>query len=529
MIRSCCKPVGRRDFLRSLAAFAALLAWPRSAMANAVALNPTRSPFGLGVASGSPATDGFVLWTRLVGAEIPAHAAVRVDWELFELSSPRQMIAKGQTVALPELGHSVHVEVTGVAADRWYGYRFRVGEATSPPGRTRTLPTRETMPARLRFSYASCQHWENGFYAAYRHMQDEALDLVLFVGDYIYESASSQDPRAVRRHQLPTAGTLEDYRARYALYKSDPLLQAMHAQCPWLLTWDDHEVQNDYAGTHSIYGTENFFQLRAAGYQAYYEHMPLRPAAMLAGVEGLMQGKELRIYDRVVFGQLATFHLLDGRQYRDPPLCSHKARPETSGCRPANAAHSMLGMTQEHWLDESFKISAQQGSHWNIVVSQSRLTPANYHDGAGKNVTVDRWDGYPDARLRLLRALARHKPRNPLVIGGDIHQNWVAHVHQDPYNVRSPVIASEFIGTSISSRTGRTQEVATRHAARNPHCLLSNTEKRGYGVVELTPTRARVDLRVLDAVQDQNSPITTLATFVVEEGKAARRVAVRPG
>ncbi|MBF0162120.1 MAG: alkaline phosphatase D family protein [Magnetococcales bacterium] len=518
-----CHPFGRRQFLRSMTALAALVATPTVRMAEAVTLEPTLSPFALGVASGSPSTDGFVLWTRLLGDEIPAEQAVRVDWELFDPASPGERVATGQAVAVPELGHSVHVEVTGLTADRWYGYRFRVGAALSRSGRARTLPAATALPPRLRFAYASCQNWEGGYYGAYRHMAAEKLDLLLFVGDYIYEAASSPDPKAVRRHQLPAAHTLQAFRARYALYKSDPLLQAMHAQCPWLVIWDDHEVENDYAGRHSIYNTDNFLSRRAAGYQAFYEHMPLRASTLMAGVEGLQQGAELRIYDSVAFGQLAAFHLLDCRQYRDAPLCPDQTTAQhTTGCMAADRARSMLGAQQEQWLAERLQQSAQRGIRWNVLASQSRVTPANYPDGAGNKVTVDRWDGYPEARSRLLQTIAHHKPRNPLIIGGDIHQNWVARVHQNPYDIRSPVIASEFIGTSISSRMGRAQATADRHAARNPHCLLSNTEKRGYGVVELTPAQAEVTLRVLDTVRDEDSPVGTLARFVVEDGKPLR-------
>ncbi|MBF0178642.1 MAG: alkaline phosphatase D family protein [Magnetococcales bacterium] len=499
-------PCGRREFLLGLAAFATHLATPRSGTGATEAWRPERSPFTLGIASGSPTSDGFVLWTRLMGENPPKGHAVLVDWEVFEPDDPARILARGQTPAPPELAHSVHAEVAGLAADRWYGYRFRLGEWVSAIGKTRTLPKAGT-PARMRFAYASCQHWEHGFYAGYRHMRDDNPDLVLFVGDYIYEYASSTSEFAVRHHRLPVARTLEDYRAHYAIYKSDPWLQAMHAHCPWLVIWDDHEVENDYAGLSSLYSTEHFTNLRAAAYQAYYEHMPLRPSTMLAGVEGLLSGKELRIYDRVEYGGLATFHLLDCRQYRNPA---------------AGESRDMLGKPQERWLDEGIGQCARQGVHWNVVVQQNRVSPANYPSGAGKNASADRWDSYHQSRLRLIGSLVRHKPRNTLIIGGDIHQNWVARLHQDPYDIRSPVVASEFVGTSITSRMGRSQKEAERHAAQNPQCLLVNTEKRGYGMVELTPERAEVALRVLEDPRREDSGIATLARFVVEDGKPVR-------
>ncbi|NGZ07645.1 MAG: alkaline phosphatase [Magnetococcales bacterium] len=510
MISSGSISMDRREFLRGLVALAALVSVPDHVRAGeALSWEPDFFPFVLGVASGSPSADGFVLWTRLMGERVPVGQDILVHWEVFDLQDPTQILAKGDAVARAVLGHAVHVEVAGLAANRWYGYRFRVGTQVSMPGRTRTLPPMDgPMPERLRFAYVSCQHWEQGYYAGYRHMLEEKLDVVLFLGDYIYEYASSADPNVVRRHHLPVARTLEDYRARYAVYKSDPWLQAMHAHCPWLVIWDDHEVENDYRGVLSIYNTDNFLSMRAAAYQAYYEHMPLRAATLVAGLEGMLRGAEMRIYQRVAFGSLAMWHLLDCRQYRDDP---------------AEEKRSMLGHPQEEWLDEGVRLCAEQKIPWNLVVHQNRFTPANYPDGAGKKASSDRWDGYPEARVRLLQALATHKPRNTVLIGGDIHQNWVAHVHLDPYDVRSSVVASEFVGTSISSRMGRPQHVAEKHAAQNPHCVLVNTERRGYGVVELSATQAVVELRVLEDVRDEESGISTLARFVVEEGKPLRR------
>lgn len=517
----------RRAFLGRIGALATLAALPEAGCAGLQPVEPAPShtPFTLGVASGSPTVDGFVLWTRLMGPEIPADQPVRLGWELFENENPQKILRQGQTVALPELAHSVHVEVNGLAPDRWYGYRFRLGGQISDAGRARTLPPAGSMPARLRFAYVSCQHWEQGYYAGYRHMLDEGIDFVLFVGDYIYEYASSSSSVAVRHHNLPVARTLDDFRARYAVYKSDPDLRRMQAHCPWLLTWDDHEVENDYINLHSTSGTENFPAVRAAAYQAYYEHMPLRAATLTEGVAGLARGAELKIHDRYEWGDLATFHLLDGRQYRDGPVCREGFGPVLRAfCVPPDPRRSMLGPTQERWLEAGIAQDARERKAWNILVQQSRFTPANYPDGAGIKASVDRWDSFPEARQRILDALVAHKPRNTLVIGGDLHQNWVARVHRDPYDVNSPVIASEFTGTSISSYMGRKLESAQQEAARNPHCLLADTTRRGYGVVTLTPERAEVDLRVLADVRDPTSAIATLARFVVEDGKPLRRV-----
>ncbi|MBF0185635.1 MAG: alkaline phosphatase D family protein [Magnetococcales bacterium] len=515
----------RRTLLAGLPLLLLGASAPFALQAAASSWRAYRSPFSLGIASGSPSPEGFVLWTRLLGDEVPQDQALLVDWQVFVWDDPQQVVAAGQAWAVPELAHSVHVEVSGLPADRWYGYRFQAGGQQSPPGRTRTMPEAGAVPARLRFAYASCHSWELGYYAAYRQMQQEDLDLVLFVGDYIYEYAGSQKLGAhnVRFHHLPKARTLADFRNHYALYKSEPLLQAMHAHCPWLVVWDDHEVENDYAGIHSIYATEGFFQLRAAAYQAYYEHMPLPLATLQQGIAGMQRGAEMRIYDRVAFGRLALFHLLDCRQYRDAPLCPDRVEPNRqANCQPAHPSRSMLGVGQEEWLEEGLRVSAELPCLWNVIVSQSRFTPGNYAEGLAVMASRDRWDGFPEARQRLLQALLRHRPRNPVIIGGDIHYHWVARVHQDPYDVRSPVLASEFIGTSITSRSGRNQEATDRHAAQNPHCLLSYSEKRGYGVVEITPKKSEIILRVVENVRDEHSPVTTLARFEVMDGQPVR-------
>lgn len=391
-------------------------------------------------------------------------------------------------------------------------------------GRTRTLPAGTARPGRLRFAYASCQKWESGFYAAYRHMLDEKLDLVVFVGDYIYESAASKDPKAVRTHTLRSIRNLADYRARYALYKSDADLQRIHAHCPWLVTWDDHEVQNNYAGPFSMYETTAFEQRRAAAYQAFYEHMPLRTSTLLAGIRGLQDGAELRIYDRVDFGTLATFHVLDDRQYRDAPLCPTSPKPGVAAvCMAPQNTRTILGHEQEVWLDQGFERSARRGTTWNVIAQQTRFTPTNYLSGPDKKMSIDDWDGYPESRQRLLNAMQRRKLRNPVIVGGDIHQNWVARVHRDPYDVNSSSLASEFCGTSISSSSSRTQDQANRLAAVNPHCVLVNPEKRGYGVVELTPKEMLVSLRVLDNALVRESDVKTLAQFNVPDGNFVQK------
>jgi hypothetical protein len=352
----------RRHLLKLATAAASTLWLPRSAWSQA---RFSGNPFALGVASGSPTHDSLVLWTRLVqtglfGSSTLGTAPVTVRWEIADDEGFTRIVQSGQAQALAELAHSVHVEVAGLASDRWYFYRFMAGDAVSPVGRTRTFPAPDAPAARLRVAYASCQRWEHGYFSAWRHLRDDQPDVVLFLGDYIYEYASA--PNAVRQ---PTGGwvlTLDDYRARYALHRSEHELQAMHAACPWLVTWDDHEVQNDYAGLtpgNSGPPVADFAARRAAAYQAFYEHMPLRASVLTQALAGLASGAEMRIYGQVAFGRLATLFLLDDRQYRDPQVCNRDGRLGSSLVNPERCAS---------WTTRSARCWARRRSNgWTAV------------------------------------------------------------------------------------------------------------------------------------------------------------------
>ncbi|MDR6757610.1 alkaline phosphatase D [Mycoplana sp. BE70] len=516
--------MNRRAVLKALISIAAipLLTLPSAAAVPKFA----GDPFRLGVASGSPSADGFVLWTRLIDPSLEDLKAVDVGWEIYDESGGRP-IAQGVTVATRHLAFSVHVEVSGLQPNRWYRYRFMVGSATSLMGRTRTLPRPGDAIESLRLSYASCQRWEHGHYAAYRQMLADRPDVVVFLGDYIYDLAARGKP--LRGAGLKRIQTLRDYRARYALYKSDPLLQEMHAACPWLVTWDDHEIESNYAADLSMKGSENFIAKRAAGYLAYYEHMPIRSRTARISLSRLLKGTPLRLYEAYDFGNLARLYLLDARQYRAPPLC--KPRKEAAEATPVDdlcltrkdGYRTMLGIEQETWLRRSLEQSAAAGSRWNIICQQTRFTPRNYSSGIGKKFNSDTWDGYPEARQRLIDDLVETKVQNPVILGGDIHQNWVADVKHDPYDAATPTVAVEFCGTSISSRSGADADRVPLVVKRNPHCLLMDPAHRGYGLVDVSKPEMTVRLRAVDDVRQEASPVSTLATFTVEAGTPAIR------
>ena len=400
-------PEQRRAFLRKAILAAAATQLPRWAWSNAPALQS--NPFALGVASGDPAPDGVVLWTRLVLAN-PAlmQAAHTVRWEVAHDVRFAQIVQKGEATALPALGHSVHVELQGLAPGRWYHYRFMLGDAVSTVGRTRTAPAAGDMPDALRIAFASCQRWEHGHYAAWRHLCADAPDLVLFLGDYIYEYATPKNTADLARtHSLRLATTLADYRDRYALHKSDPALQAAHAACPWSVTWDDHEVQNDYASGTGKGDDGSFLTLRGAAWQAFYENMPLRTASLNGPASGT-RWDALQVYRRLRWGRLAHIHLLDSRQYRTWQACRTPQSTSAGAVRAADCAdlaspaRTLLGATQEQWLDTGLAADAhtKDTTHWSVLAQQTLFSPRHYPSGI---TPTDSWDGYPAARARLLK------------------------------------------------------------------------------------------------------------------------------
>ena len=499
----------RRDFLR---AGGLILAAPALVLSACVRTRVDADPFTLGVASGSPLPDGVVIWTRL--APDPLHGGglaptpVSVQWEVAPDENFRAIARRGVAVAEPQYAHSVHVEVNGLEPDRWYWYRFMVGAAKSPIGRTRTTPRPDALGA-WRFAFASCQQYEQGYYAAHRHMAEEDLDLVVFLGDYIYESSWGKNH--VRKHEASEPFTLEQYRNRYARYKSDPDLQRCHARFPWITTWDDHEVSNDYANDRSEKLDPNFLARRAAAYQAYYEHMPLRAAAQ-------PRGANMRLYDHYDFGRLARFYMLDDRQYRSYQACQPAGRGGGSTVdvcsERVDESRTMLGLEQETWLRTRLGDSR---ARWNVIAQQTLMAQFDRAANGNPRFWTDGWDGYPAARRRLLEDVVRQRAQNPIVIGGDIHTHVVSDLKLNFDDPQAPVVATEFCATSITSEGAQRTYYETRRA-RNPHVKLARGDKRGYTTVHLASGRARVRLRAIEDEKDAQTAVTTLAQFTVVDG-----------
>ena len=500
--------VDRRVFM---AYVAGLTAAPLVSMAGSASAGMPEYPFTLGVASGDPAARSVLLWTRLAPRPMEIGGGmdplpVTVTWEVAEDEQFKKVVSSGREMATPQLGHSVHAVAEGLRPDRWYYYRFTAGGAHSPVGRTRTTPTKFDSPEGFRFAFASCQHYETGHYAAYRHMADQDLDMVVHLGDYIYEGKAG---KGVRQHIGRELESLDDYRRRHALYRGDALLQAMHARCPWMVTWDDHEFDNNYAASISEkleVDPVDFLIRRANSYQAYYEAMPLRPRS-------LPKGPNMRLYRKVRIGDLAEMYVLDTRQYRcDQPQGDGKHAIDAA-CLAAN--QSMLGAEQLEWLEASLLTSS---SRWNILAQQVMMGAVDIAaDGHG--YSMDQWSGYVGERNRLLSFIEERRISNPVVLTGDIHSNWVNDLHADDLNDKSSLVATEFVGTSISSGgNGPKKTDLSKLQSKNPNVKFHDRQ-RGYVACELNRDNWTTRFYAVDDVTKTDSRVDELASFVVESGK----------
>ena len=469
-------------------------------------------PFRLGVASGEPAPDSVVLWTRLAPSPLNADgkggmptADVEVEWQVSASDRFGTLVAAGTVTARYADAHSVHVVAGGLAADAEYHYRFRAQGAVSPVGRTRTAPATVSAGRDLRMAFASCAHFEVGHYTAYRRMAEDRPDLILHLGDYIYEGGAMAG--AVRRHAGGECVSLADYRRRYAQYRTDADLQAAHAVAPWLVVPDDHDVENNYAGLvraddSPALTAAQWATRRAAAYRAYYENMPLRPAAA-------PHGDSARFYRRVRWGTLATFHLLDTRQFRDDQPCGDGWK----ACAAAGATNrTITGAAQEAWLLDGL---ARHHGTWDVLGQQVFFARSCDASGAAG---MDTWDGYRASRARIQQGWRDRHVRNPLVLTGDVHTAWANELKADYADARSATIGTELVCTSITSSGNGTAATAIPNAAVNPH-LRFYSDRRGYTLTTIGRDRVRADFRAVHQVSRRGAAASTLKSFVVLDGR----------
>ena len=480
-------------------------------------------PFGLGVASGDPLPDGIIVWTRLVAVDGPLDEGdVPVRWELAADEGFAQVVASGTAVAAAADGHAVHEDVRGLEPATTYWYRFTVGDHTSPTGRTRTAPAADASPDEVVLGVASCQAYQSGYYTAYRYLADEDVDAVVFLGDYIYEYESSVE---VRPHGRLAPATLEEYRALYELNKRDPDLQAAHAAHPWIVTWDDHEVEDNYAadvpGELGRLRAEDtpggFLAIRAAAYQAFWEHLPIR--AERPDPDG-----GTVIYRDLAFGDLVDVAVLDTRQHRteQPKGDGAGAVPRAFGGGPQlegafDPDATMLGEAQEAWLGELLDTS---DATWTVLAQQSVMAEVDRSPGDPTGgFSMDSWDGYVVPRQRLIDQVIAAEVDNLVSLGGDIHTSAVTDLHRDPTDPSSEVIGTELIGPSLSALE-KLQPEFVAGALANDHIHLYDIDQRGYLTVTFTPDEAVARFTYTDA---------TVPDAPATEGTAWRVVAGTPG
>lgn len=489
-------------------------------------------PFQLGVASGEPAADGFVLWTRLAPHPLEQGGGMvmrpmAVAWDVAEDEDFRRVVRSGSALARPELGHSVHVEVDGLPPGRPWWYRFRIGDAASPVGRGATLPAAGARVDRVRFAVAGCQHYEEGHYTAWRRIAEEPLDFVFHYGDYIYEGPDNGPGERrmngrpfvpLRRHVGGEIYSLDDYRRRYALYRGDPDLQAAHAAAPWFVSFDDHEIDNNWAADRDQDGTppELFLLRRAAGFQAFYEHMPLRRRS-LPTPQGHMQ-----MYRRAAWGDLLTAHFLDTRQYRSDQI--NGDRDGVLGDAVLAPERTMLGARQEAWLADGLR---PDGQRWHAIAQQVGLANlAMRHRDSGEIVhSTDQWGGYLAARRRLLGHIEDAGMTNVVTVSGDAHRHFASDLVHD--TGEGAPVSCEFLATSVTSGSdgiGEDDDFHRNTRSLNPQ-LKAMTDKRGYVSCDVTRDAWRGDLKILDRVMVPDAPVRTFASFVVEPGRPGLQAA----
>jgi len=532
----------RRQFLQRLSCVASVPALAQAVAMAAMTSTPPglrkgqpvwrSDPFALGVASGEPRPDSVLLWTRLYpGAAQPGYAATAaeqaahmeevsgltedqycvVSYEIFDHESLTKPIRKGEFTTWAARGWSVHARIEGLRPDRRYWYRFRSGQAISPVGRTRTAPAPDARVAALRMALASCQHYEQGYYSAHADIAQQDIDAVLFVGDYIYESTNPK--YRLRSHTGGVPKTLEAYRERHALYKLDADLRASHAAHPWVCTWDDHEVDNDYAADQDRAYTQPgvFLARRAAAYQAYFEHMPVWPG----GPGGAYQ----RIHQQWRWGQLADLWTLDCRQYRSPQACRDPLR---GGGRVVlncderdDPARTMLGAEQEAWLAQGLRTAS---GRWRVLAQSTQISSTGIDTPVGRTIYTDGWDGYAAARTRLLETVRDTGAKNVVVLGGDVHQNVAAQLRVVPNDTQSPVVASEYVTTSITSR-GMGTGALDRIRASNADIAHARSDERGYTLIDITPQQVMATFRTTPFPAQVGAALGVQARFITVHGQ----------
>ncbi|MEU4402927.1 alkaline phosphatase D family protein [Streptosporangium sp. NPDC023963] len=487
-------------------------------------------PFTLGVACGDPDSGGFVIWTRLAPQPLAEDGLggmpsrpFAVEWHVYGDERGRRPLRRGVATAAPEWGHSVHVELNGLPSDRDYWYRFKVGPYVSPIGRARTAPHALSHGSALAMAFVSCAQYEHGYFTAYRRLAEERPDLILHLGDYQYEyrrDTYTIPGGNIRHHEGPETESLANYRQRHAQYKTDPDLQAAHAAAPWLVVWDDHELDNNWADEvpeKPEVPQPNFLARREAAFRAYYENMPLRRASIPRGVD-------MQLYRRVRWGRMATFHMLDTRQYRSDQGCGDGYKDCPAAVDPAR---SITGEAQERWLLDGMRRSE---ARWDVIGQQVFFAQRDNNAGPAKITSQDAWDGYVASRQRITQGWVDAEVRNPVVLTGDVHAHWASDLKLDYDDPTTRTVGSELVASSITTGgDGLDSDPATHpYLTINPHLKFYNNQ-RGYVMTRIERDRLTADFKVLPQVTQPGAAAHTKATFVIEDRvPGVQRTYLRP-
>ena len=515
--------VSRRGFVGGAGAAAVLLG--TGAVASHV--SPARAdapsyPFRLGVASGDPLPNSVVLWTRLAvdplapdGSGGMPRRPIAVQWEIAEDERFRSVVKRGAVTATPDLGHSVHPEVWGLRPGREYFYRFKVGGHLSPVGRTKTAPSLDASVSAVSFAFASCSRWDAGYFTAYRHLAQEDVDLVVHLGDYLYEygiNATGGARNVPMGAEFRSETTdLARYRLQYGLYKSDPDLMAAHAAHAFVVTPDDHEVENNWADEIPEASSQSqgplWMPRRTAAFQAYYENLPFRASSV-------PNNADMQIYRRLTYGDLVDFNVIDTRQYRDDQPYGDGS--DAPGPESTDPSKTMMGFEQEAWLLNNFSKSK---ARWQVIANQAPMAETDLDAGPAKLLYMDPWDGYVANRERVLGGAVNRGVENLVVITGDRHQNYASNLLLDYDDPASRVVGSEFVGTSITSGGDGADMTPSGQnlLAANPHMKFFNSQ-RGYVRCRVSKDEWLSDYRVVPYVTRPDAPVSTRATYAIQDG-----------
>ena len=489
--------------------------------------------FSQGVASGDPSPRRISLWTRLDEIERSA----TVELEVARDAEFRRVVERRRVIASKGRDFTVEARVSGLKPGEQYFYRFDSGQRSSEIGRFRTLPPRGSRQP-VRIGIFSCQDFVPGYYTAHAGLAQEDVDLVICLGDYIYERVFYEP--AVREDKLGAnrdgeVQTLAEYRQKYALYHSDPNLRAVRASFPLMAISDDHEVEDNYArdlpGEATLDRRVEFLERRKNGYRAYFEQMPFRP---IKPQRRRRKSQRFRNYRRIRLGRSAELFLLDQRQYRDDQPCGDEL-PPVPPCPEEernDPSRTLLGSEQKAWLKRGLQESK---ATWKLIASQVMMMAVDVP--AGNPVNMDQWDGYGAERRELLEHVAANGIENVAVLTGDIHTFFAGRVTPSGRQVAgSPApVATEFVagsmtslgipesvagatGTPLPPETVAVLSDSEGFRAQNPHYAYVDTDRRGYGVVEAADDALGVKFRSPQTTEKPESEVSTLASFRVSSG-----------